>query len=263
MSTRDADPPTRVRREPPGFRRVAVRAVEDLNPRMRRIVLGGDELEGLVVDEPAASVRLLVPPPGDATLVMPRWTGNQFELPDGSRAPIRTFTPRSLDTERLELTIDVVMHGPGTAASWAGGARPGDEAAISGPGRGDPVDPGASGYLLAGDESAIPAIGQLLEALARETPVVVHVEVADAVARTELPSHPRASVTWHVLDAGDPPGDRLAAAVEAIDELPARVWIAGEAAAVQRLRKHLFDVRGRSRSTVTARGYWKQGRSAT
>ena len=53
------------------------------------------------------------------------------------------------------------------------------------------------------------------------------------------------------------------AAVEALDEVPEVVWAAGEAASVQRLRKHLFDVRGMSRSEVTARGYWKRGRSAT
>jgi len=53
------------------------------------------------------------------------------------------------------------------------------------------------------------------------------------------------------------------AAVIALSALPDAVWVAGEAAAVQRLRSHLFDERGRQRSTVTARGYWKHGRSAT
>lgn len=52
-------------------------------------------------------------------------------------------------------------------------------------------------------------------------------------------------------------------AVVELDELPESVWAAGEAAAVQRLRTHLFEDRGRSRSSVTARGYWKRGRAAT
>ena len=35
-----------VRRAPPAFRRLAVRRIDDLTPRMRRFVLGGPELEG-------------------------------------------------------------------------------------------------------------------------------------------------------------------------------------------------------------------------
>lgn len=230
---------------------------------MLRIVLGGDELAGFAIESPASSVRLLLPPPGSATLVMPTWSGNQFELPDGSRAPIRTFTPRYFDDRSSELTLDIVLHDQGAATDWARAARPGDEAAISGPGRSEDLDPSARSYLLAGDESAIPAIGQLLEAIPRDRSVEVHVEIVDPAARIGLPAHPGAAVTWHDLESGSAPGDAVVAAVMATDPLPDAVWVAGEAAAVQRLRKHLFDERGRTRSSVTARGYWKLGRSAT
>jgi NADPH-dependent ferric siderophore reductase len=39
------------------------------------------------------------------------------------------------------------------------------------------------------------------------------------------------------------------------------VWVAGEAAAVQRIRRHLFAERGLTRAQAVVRGYWKQGRS--
>lgn len=230
---------------------------------MRRLVLGGPELDGLVVDEPAASVRLLLPPPGDDELVMPVWTGNQFELPTGERAPIRTFTPRHLDTGRRELTLDVVLHERGVASDWARAAGVGDEVAVSGPGRGYDIDLGAPAYLLAGDESALPAISQLLEAMPSTMPVQVHVEISHPDARMALPHHPQATLTWHEQPVGAPPGAALVAAIEALDEVPPAVWVAGEAASVQRIRKHLFDVRGMTRSAATVRGYWKQGRSAT
>ncbi len=230
---------------------------------MRRIVLGGPELEGLQIEEPAASVRLLLPPPGDETIVMPKWNGNQFELPNGERAPIRTFTPRYLDTERLELTLDIVAHGGGAASEWTLSAEHGDEVAVSGPGRGYEVDADASAYLLAGDETAIPAISQLLEVLPTETPVQVHIEIAHPSARLDLPSHPQAQVTWHELPQGLRPGDALVAAVETLREVPDVAWVAGEAASVQRIRKHLFEARGMQRSAATVRGYWKQGRSGT
>ncbi len=263
MSSEDIAPTTPIRREPPTFRRAAVRSIEHLSPRMRRFVLGGTELEGLEIDEPAASVRLLLPPPGRGSLVMPEWTGNQFELPDGERAPIRTFTPRRLDTGELALTLDIVVHDGGTASDWASTAAPGDEVAISGPGRGYEIDTHAGGYLLAGDETAVPAISQLLEVLPHTMSVRVHVEVAHPSARLELPAHPGADIRWHDLDPGARPGDALVDAVTGTADMPPSVWVAGEAASVQRIRKHLFDERGMTRSAATVRGYWKQGRSAT
>ena len=230
---------------------------------MLRIVLGGDELAGFAIEGAASSVRLLLPPPGEAEIEMPTWTGNQFELANGDRAPIRTFTPRSFDADRNELTIDVVLHASGAANDWARRAQAGDVVAISGPGRAEPLDESARSFLLVGDETALPAIGQLLEWIESERSVDVYVEVRGGDARLDLPAHPGATVTWLDAVPDGTPGAAMADAVEALDELADAAWVAGEAAAVQRLRKHLFDVRGLPRSRVTARGYWKLGRSAT
>jgi NADPH-dependent ferric siderophore reductase len=69
-------------------------------------------------------------------------------------------------------------------------------------------------------------------------------------------------VEWHDLAEGAPPGEAVVAAVTGA-ELPAgtRVWAAGEAAAMQRIRKHLFETRGLARSDTWIRGYWKHGRA--
>ena len=253
----------RIRREPPRFRRVGVRSKRLLSERMLRIVLGGDELDGFAIESPASSVRLLLPAPGADALEMPTWTGNQFELATGERAPIRTFTPRAFDAERRELTLDVVLHEHGAATDWARRTETGDEAAISGPGRSETLDPDARSFLLAGDDSAIPAVAQLLEWIGDDRTIDVHIEIAHPDARFELPDHPRATITWHDAAAGATPGSSIVEVVRHLDELPDAVWVAGEAAAVQRLRTHLFDERGRTRKSVTARGYWKLGRSAT
>lgn len=261
----------RIRKAPPPFRRVAVRSIEPLSPRLLRVVLAGEELEGFTIEAPASSVRVLVPSSPDDELVLPEWTGNQFEMPDGARAPIRTFTPRYAEAERGELTIDIVLHDHGQVTDWARRASVGDDVAVSGPGRSDHLDPDHRSHLLVGDESAIPAIGQLLEWIPLDQSITVHIEVPEPEARIELPEHDGATITWHVSgtpappgsEDGPTPGDALVAVVEAIDELADHVWVAGEAASVQRLRKHLFDVRGRNRSGVTARGYWKYGRAET
>ena len=250
----------RVRREPPQFRRVAVRRVERLSPRMARVTLAGPDLEGLTVEHPAASVRLLLPAPGTHELVMPTWNGNEFLLPDGRRPAIRTFTPRRVDPEALELDLDIVLHGDGVASKWAGATQPGAPAAISGPGRGYVVDRDAPAFLLAGDETAIPAISQLLDTLPANTAVQVHIEVVHPDARLVLPAHPHGIVEWHALPPGAAPGDALVAAVTDADLAPdARVWVAGEAAAVQRVRRYLFGERGLARTQASVRGYWKRG----
>jgi NADPH-dependent ferric siderophore reductase len=264
MTSDDTDAAAqRIRREPPAFRRVGVRSKQLLSERMLRIVLGGDELDGFAIESPASSVRLLLPAPGADALEMPTWTGNQFELATGERAPIRTFTPRAFDAARRELTLDVVLHEHGAATDWARRAETGDEAAISGPGRSEALDPDARSFLLAGDGSAIPAVAQLLEWIDHDRTIDVHIEIAHPDARFELPDHPRATITWHDAAPGAMPGSSIVEVVRQLDELPDAVWVAGEAAAVQRLRTHLFEERGRTRKSVTARGYWKLGRSAT
>jgi NADPH-dependent ferric siderophore reductase len=262
MSRADGSPTMRARRQPPAFRQVSVGRVERLGPRMARLTLTGGDLADMTLSDPAASVRLLLPSPGADDLVMPSWNGNEFLLPDGRRPVLRTFTPRRFDPDDLELDLEIVLHGTGVASEWADAARPGDRAALSGPGRGYTVDLTAPAYVLAGDESAIPAISQLLEALPATMPVQVHIELADPAARLALPDHPAAAVEWHDLPDGAPPGDALVAAVRAADLAPdARVWAAGEAAAVQRIRRHLFEERGLPRVLTSVRGYWKHGRS--
>lgn len=252
----------RTRRQPPDFRRVTVERTERLSPRLVKVTLAGPELQGFSVDEPAASVRLLLPSPGADDLVVPTWEGNEFLLPDGARPTIRTLTPLRDTANAPSLDVAIVIHGHGAASEWARSAAPGNGAAISGPGRGYAVDPEATGFLLGGDETAIPAITQLLEVLPADSAVEVHVEIADPQARLALPAHPHATAWWHENPADQPPGDALVAAVCGADIAPGtRVWVAGEAAAVQRIRKHLFEERGLSRAQAMVRGYWKHGRA--
>jgi NADPH-dependent ferric siderophore reductase len=234
---------------------------------------------------------------------LPTWNGNEFLLADGCRPGIRTLTPRRFDAERRELDIEVVVHDRGLASDWAQSVQPGSPAAVSGPGRGYVVDVSCRTYLLGGDETAIPAISQLLEALPAEASVQVGIEIAHPDARLELPGHPRATVTWCDRPGGEvvrpghsdqtshdvtrpqseeprepsapddeqdatpsepepAVGEALLAWIRNAELSPeTQVWVAGEAAAVQRIRRHLFEERALPRSQATVRGYWKYGRS--
>jgi len=247
---------TRARRPPPPLRRGEVVASALRTPRMRQVTIAGSELVGLEPPEPAASVRLLLPHHGE--LVLPEWNGNEFLHDDGSRPHLRTLTPLRIDTERGEVDLDIVLHGSGPLATWATDVVPGAPVAISGTGRGYEIDPDAPAFVLAGDESALPAITTILLALPDGATGQVHVELGAAEGEQELVAPAGVSVDWHVLPDGAAPGDALVGAVAAT-RVPdgARVWGAGEAAAVQRIRRQLFEELGIERARCSVRGYWK------
>lgn len=132
---------------------------------------------------------------------------------------------------------------------------------MSGPGAGYAVPVGNPRFVLIGDESAIPAIDDLLAHLPPGAAVEVVLESADPAGRLELQPHPGATVSWHDLPTGSAPGSALFDAVEALDTTgDVAIWAAGEAAAVQRLRRLLLVERSIPRSRAVIRGYWKHGR---
>ncbi len=253
---------TRVRREPPPLRSVTVTERVELSPRMLRLTFEGDGLRELVVDRPAASVRLLVPTPGTDRLVIPRWNGNEFLLPDGSRPALRTFTPLRADQEARRLEIEVVRHPGGAVSDWAESVAPGADAAISGPGSGHEFPVDAERLLVLADETALPAATQLIDMAPSSLSVELHVEVISHDAIIDVGTRPDDRIEWHVTETGDVPGGRIVGVVRSLDELPdgTDVWAAGEASAMHAIRSHLFDTLRVPRRRATVRGYWKPAR---
>jgi len=241
---------------------VVIDDVVALNERFMRITLRGDDLASMAAPETAASIRLLVPEAAGADLVIPEWTGNEFLLPGGGRPVIRTFTPLDHNPARRTLELEIVRHPGGAVSGWAESATSGDPAALSGPGAAVGIDTSAPRWLMFGDESAIPAIGQMLAEAARLDPqpeCTVHLEVGAPGVGDSLPSFASLTVARHVRSQSEAPGATLVAVgttIESVDEATA-IWAAGEAAAVQALRKHFFRTLGVPRSQATIRGYWK------
>jgi NADPH-dependent ferric siderophore reductase len=225
------------------------------------VTLRGEELVGFPPPEPAGSVRLLLPEPDG--LVMPTWVGNNFAFADGRRPTLRTLTPVGTDPARGELAVEIVRHGAGRASAWAGGVRPGDPAAISGPARGYVPAAAAGRFLFGGDETALPALVQLAAAVPAGVPAEILAEVPDPAARFTLTDRDGISVRWIDGSVGVPG----AALADAFTQRPVagdtHVWAGGEAAAMQRIRRHLYETLGVERARATARGYWKHGRSAS
>lgn len=246
----------RVRKPPPPFRIVRVVERVELSPRLVRLTVDG--LSGFELAQPAASVRVVVPWPGER-LEVPEWNGNEFLLADDRRPALRTFTPLRADAAAGRLDLEIVRHEGGAVSGWAETAEAGSEAAISGPGAGYDYPDGAERLLVLADETALPAVTQLIEMAPDGLALDVHVEVIAEHATIALPERPGTDVRWHVTAAGERPGGRLVALVQALDELPGttHIWAAGEASAVQAIRNHLFKVLGVERQRATVRGYWK------
>ena len=253
---------TRVRREPPPLLPVTVEAREELSPRLLRLTFVGDGLRDLVVDEPAASVRLLVPSPGTDELVIPEWNGNEFLLPGGSRPALRTFTPLRVDNDAGRLDIEVVRHPGGAVSDWAERVEPGAAAAISGPGTGFEMPPATDRLLVLADETALPAVTQLVEVAPATVTLDIHVELLTENAIIAVEIRPGDTMEWHVTEPRATPGGRIAAVVQSLTGLPddSHVWAAGEASAMHAIRTHLFTTLGLERSRGTVRGYWKPAR---
>jgi NADPH-dependent ferric siderophore reductase len=248
----------RIRRQPPEFEPVTVLRVDTRSAYLRRITLHGPSLTGFVPPLPAGSVRLLLPDSLGAELRLPIWTGNEFRHGDGRRPVIRTLTPLRHDAAAGELDVEVVLHGGGPLARWAVEARGGEAAALSGPGRGWELPADLGSLMVIGDESAIPAIGQVLDAVSASAAVRTTIEIGHPDASVPLGLRP---VDWVIRPAGDAPGSALVRAVTSSDLAEdVTVWAAGEAGAMQRIRRHLFERVGLARRRATVRGYWKHGR---
>jgi len=229
---------------------------------MLRVALEGDGLRGLLVEQPAASVRILVPSSGTDELVIPGWNGNEFLLSDGSRPVLRTFTPLRVDNEVGRLEIEVVRHPGGAVSGWAETVAHGAPAAISGPGTGYEFPPDAQRLVVFADETALPAATQLIETAPPSLALRVHVEVVADDAVSDVDTRPGDHIDWYVTEEGSVPGGRIVDAVTAFDGLPdgTYVWAAGEASAMHAVRTHLFDTLGLPRRRATVRGYWKPAR---
>ncbi|MFJ2979580.1 MULTISPECIES: siderophore-interacting protein [unclassified Curtobacterium] len=287
---------------------VRVAAVTSLTPHFVRVTLTGDalaEFSSVGLDQ---RIKIVLPIPGHGFTDLPDgedWYGAWRALPDAVRNPLRTYTVRSFRPDARELDIDFVAHGDtGPASRWVSACRVGDELRIVGPAvPSSPAelptgaaefDPGAANrILLAGDETAAPAICAILEALDVATVGHVFIEVPTDADRLPVSAPAGVEVRWiarngashgvrmtdqvhawaSTVAAGPACGDAGELADVDVDEQvlwdipagdeprPVYAWIAGEAGCVKELRRHLVRGVGLDRKQVAFMGYWRHGKA--
>lgn len=247
-----------------GRRVLTVSRVESLTPNYKRVYLTGEDLaEGFpfVHLAPTDHVKVLFPQPGSSEIVIPVRGPNGWVTEEGAPAPIfRDYTVRGWLPETRELILEFVIHGHGVASAWAAAAQVGDKLGVMGP-RGNKVFPeNYAWYLLAGDESVLPALGRLAEELPSSAGAHIIVEVADASERRQLTDRANIQVTWVLRDeAGEGGLERALRAVALPEGDDWFVFAAGEAGALKPIRDYFRLELGLPRERVVVDGYWKRG----
>jgi NADPH-dependent ferric siderophore reductase len=240
---------------------LTVSAVRDVTPAVRRVTLTAP---APVVAAAGPTLSLLVPRVGDPT---PRWPqvarDGRIVWPQGSHGvALRSYTSRRQDPAAGELDIDFVLHGDGPAATWAAAAAPG---ALLGVASSAPLGDAPAGWLLlAGDETALPAISRILAAAAPGTRGIALLEVAGPEEEQQLTAPPGVDLRWLHRAAAAPDAALLADAIAALPRPAGEdlfAWVGAESATVRTVRADLRGRWGLRRSQHHAIGYWRRGRA--
>lgn len=298
----------------PAYRpfRVRVDRVERVTPAFRQVTLASADLREFGDDGLDQRIKLLLPSPGVSwdDYAGPDWYARWRDAPEERRPVLRTYTVRQVRRSAGEVDIVLVdhdsPHGPaGPGVQWVRRLAAGDEVLLIGPDVRSPdrhqgIDfrPGlATRLLLAGDETAAPAIAGILESLHDRPDVTARafVEVPDVADRLPIDLPAAARVHW-LPRGGAAHGALLRPAVTAwldghaalldtvrspdtpeVEDIDVDrellwdspdpsdasfyAWMAGEAAAVKALRRAVVTERGVDRRRVAFMGYWRLGQS--
>jgi NADPH-dependent ferric siderophore reductase len=239
-----------------------VTRVEQLTPHMVRVIMGGEGLRRIEAGSYTDHyIKILFPRPG-VTYPEPFDMGEIREtMPAESWPVVRTYTIRRWLPDVPEIWVDFVVHGDeGIAGPWAAGAKPGDVVRFMGPGGGYAPSPAADWHLLAGDESALPAISAALEGMPADAEVHAFIEVAGPEEEQPLQTASYLSVTW--LHRGDAPiGSTLPGVLRSFPFPEGRLqaFVHGEANFVKEVRSLLRKERGVPLDQLSISGYWRRG----
>ncbi len=243
---------------------LAVRQRDWISPHTVRITAGGPGFDALRMNEFTDKYAKIIFADPDLGLTPPYDLAALREsLPPDRRPVTRTYTLRRVDVPRQQLVIDFVVHGDeGIAAPWAAHAEPGDLLTMSGAGGAYQPDPGCDWHLLAGDESALPAICSALEALPADAHGIAYLETCDPGEYLDVTPPSGIEVSWlHRPEPGRQP--RLLA-----DALLAGPWLRGRADVFAHgERESMKAVRAALKTRLgdgdllSLSGYWASGRT--
>ncbi len=238
-----------------------VESVERISQGMIRIILGGGELNGFVPAPFADQYINAYFIPKGAPYEAPFDLEQLKEVQSGFQPRARRFTIRKWDEKSKLMTIDFFTHGDqGHAGVWAQNAKPGDRLQFKGPNGSYSPDSTADWHLLAGDESAIPAISASIEAMHSSKICIAFMVVDSPEQEISLQSDAKLKLTWLHRSKATEPEAVLLEAIKGFTFPSGKydAFIHGEAAEVREIRKHLIRDRGVDKSASSISPYWRR-----
>ena len=235
-----------------------------LSPHTVRITAGGPGFDALRMNEFTDKyAKIIFADPGLGLTPPYDLAALRESLPPDRQPVARTYTLRRTDVRRQQLAIDFVVHGDeGIAAPWAAHAQPGDILILSGAGGAYHPDPSSDWHLLAGDESALPAICSAIEALPGKARGIVYLETCDPGEYLDAPLPSGMEVSWLRRPQPGSQPQLLADALLAGPWLSGRadVFIHGERESMKAVRSALKARLGDG-DQLSLSGYWASGRT--
>lgn len=249
---------------PPFFQTIEVVSSRLVGPKMKRIRFRGERFADFAAG--GLHVRLIFPPKGRA----PRWptiaADGRIIWPDGEDALVaRVYTLRSIDVQTGEVEVDFVLHDPGKIAApgtaFAEQARSGDIIGIFAPG-GNEI-PDARSLLLLGDETALPAMARIAEALPATSRAKVFAEVESIEDHYQFPETDNVDV--HYLYRCKQPEGTTGALAEALSEAINRrkeelpfIWAGCEFSDYLTIRRLVREELNLQRNKYSVVAYWRR-----
>lgn len=256
--------------------RAEVQRVIELSPAFRRVTVASEELYDFSYLGFDHWFRFFVPNPGQTEWRLPTatsklWYAQWLATPARQRPHCNNYTVADYRPDQRELDIDVVLHRrssgelEGRVAQWAATTRPGDAVALLDEGLlfNPPAD--TSAVLLAGDESALPALAGILHSLPPATTGHAVLEVPTRADVRELPRPAELVLHWVVRAECDPAATPGAAALIELTSLTeaaqpdlARTYafLVGESRLATDGRRQLVR-QGLPKDRITFCGFWK------
>lgn len=242
-------------------RQATVTGITPLSHELVRISFDCPSIKGEDLPLTDHYIKLLFVPE-DADYSWPfDWGEIRRTYPRHLQPVTRTYTLRRVDTQAGTFDVDFVTHGDkGLAGPWAQQAKVGDVIAFAGPGGKWAPSTEFGHFVLAGDESASPAIAAALENLPEGTTAQAFIEVEDEDSHFEMPEPENTELVW-VHRKGATHGTELSAAVQkaGIPQQRTGWFIHGVAEMLKELRRFLFVDNAVNKKDVSISGYWRIG----